>query len=202
MKVFTTAVLLLISMLGLGCKTEANKTQAPSAEFTAFVNRGTVVETNLKSVRMMIMEVNQNPWEQDLMGLSTTYYFNLDGILQAESGDSSIVTQYIYDQDEQITSVAWSNGIAGELENIKPADDKDKARQEWSYSGDPSESITLSILNACFKVTAEYEFHHEVDGGLPKKSEAIFVRNLNHEGGAENPPKKLYVFYDYEFYDY
>jgi len=183
------------------------KDYAQPAHYTAFFNRGDIVENSIKKVDMVITRSDRNPFEQEdeerVSGIYSTYYFNLDGLLQAEnSGNSSTHTQYIYDNMGQVTQHAWSDGLTGELENIRPSDDFINERMKWEFQGDRTKPMTLSVLSACYGVTAEYEFVLEQSASVPMSGKANFVRNLYHEGGAKEPQETLNVFFKYEFYDY
>ena len=91
---------------------------------------------------------------------------------------------------ERPVQYAWSEGLTGEPENIRPADESMTERMKWALSGDPSQPVTLSVLCAFYDISAEYEFTPDT-GALPRTGEGRLIRTSIMK--ADRPRKYISI---------
>jgi len=181
-----------------------------SIAYTEFVDREIVQAERVKLVGMVISEWKEVPKELtrdngDLPGIRTGYYFNEAGYLIGERGDGTTFMRYVYDDAFQtIIQTGWTAGIDGKLQPIKLPDQHTLSVKDWENANAFGKSVILKLQNACAQISAEYKFILQWENGLPVRGKGEYIRNLPSEynaQGAKIPPKTLYVFLEYEFYE-
>lgn len=213
----TVGILCLIYFLH-GCATGSLKQYTGYSSLNYF-DRATIVNNRISQITETITDAKRVDGKnaEDSACITMDYNFDRKGnLIQYYTGNGSPV-YYKYDEDGNFYDYGWVDGQFGKPISLSDnSDDEEQNKRnminEEKWVQHVAEfkvnyrSIELyKIVNSCFSLYAVYEIQHEEAGDIPKEGVARWRKELKIKfprlKKGHKSTDKLYIYYDYIFYD-